>query len=135
MDALQRFLDEWTNDAPGMKPVFQFLCDTLRANDGVRLEWVGRPGISYSLRARHENQKERPLFVLLDVIDDDPEQRWLSVCFYGDMITDPAGLGDLIPGGLPGSDGYCFDISDRDDRLREYVAARIREAYGNALKS
>ena len=135
MNEVQRFLDEWTDDALGIKPVFQFLYGSLQEKAGVRLEWISRPGISYSLRATHEDQKNRPLFVMLDVIDDDPEQRWLSVCFYGDMITDPDELGDLIPGGLLGSDGYCFDISEEDDALREYVGVRIQEAYENALKT
>ncbi len=135
MDEVKQFLDEWTDDAPGMKPVFQFLYSGLQGKDGVEQEWVARPGITYSLRAKHENQGDRPLFVMLDIIDDDPAQRWLSVCFYGDMINDPDELGDLIPGGLLGSDGYCFDISEPDDALREYVGARIQEAYENALKA
>jgi hypothetical protein len=37
---------------------------------------------------------------MVDVIDDDPEVRWLSVCFYGEMITDPDEAGELIPEGL-----------------------------------
>lgn len=135
MDEVKRFLDEWTDDASGMKSVFRFLYDGLREKAGVHQEWIARPGISYSLRAKHENQKDQPLFVMLDIIDDDPEQRWLSVCFYGDMITDPDELGDLIPGGLLGSDGYCFDISEKDAGLMEYVASRIREAYEKALNS
>lgn len=132
MEQVQQFLSEWTSDTLGTKPVFQFLYDGLRNKEGVRLEWVDRPGISYSLRATHENQKERPLFVMLDVIDDDPEERWLSVCFYGDMVSDPDELGDLIPGGLLGSDGYCFDVSEGEDGLRQYVGMRIQEAYENA---
>ena len=44
------------------------------------------------------------LFAIIDVIDDDPQARWLSVCFYGDMITDPEGRGEVIPGGLAGAD-------------------------------
>ena len=135
MNKVQRFLDEWRDDLLGIKPVFQFLYGRLREQTGVRLEWIDRPGISYSLRATHEDQKNRPLFVMLDVIDDDPQQRWLSICFYRDMITDPDELGDLIPGGLLGSDGYCFDISEQDDVVREYVGDRIKEAYENALKS
>lgn len=135
MNEVHRFLDEWTDDALGVKPVFQFLYGRLQEKTGVHLEWIDRPGISYSLRATHENQKDRPLFVMLDVIDDDPQQRWLSVCFYGDMITDPDELGDLIPGGLLGSDGHCFDISEQGDALREYVGVRIQEAYEKALKS
>jgi hypothetical protein len=132
MEQVQQFLDGWATDALGTKPVFRFLYQRLQDQEGVRLEWVDRPGISYSLRASHENQKDRPLFVMLDVIDDDPEGRWLSVCFYGDMVSDPEELGDLIPGGLLGSDGYCFDISEGEDALKQYVGARIREAWVSA---
>lgn len=135
MDEVKRFLNKWTDDVSDMKSVFQFLYGRLREKAGIRLEWVERPGISYSLRASHENRKDRSLFVILDIIDDDPEQRWLSVCFYVDMITDPDELGDLIPGGLLGSDGYCFDISESEDTLREYVGIRIQEAYENARKN
>lgn len=132
MEQVQQFLSEWANDALKTKPVFQFLYEELQGREGVRLEWVGRPGISYSLRASHQNQKDRPLFVMLDVIDDDPDERWLSVCFYGDMVGDPDELGDLIPGGLLGSDGYCFDVSEGEDAIKQYVGERIREAYENA---
>jgi hypothetical protein len=132
MEEVQQFLGEWTKDEPGMKPVFQFLYEQLEGLENVRLEWVPRPGVSYSLRAVHDNQTDRPLFVMLDVIDDDAEARWLSVCFYGDMVTDPDELGDLIPGGLLGSDGYCFDVSEGDEAPQQYVGARIREAYENA---
>lgn len=132
MEQVRQFLDEWKTDAIGMKPLFQALYDGMKAWEGLRLEWVARPGVTYSLRGTHENQTERPLFVMMDVIDDDPEERWLSVCFYGDMVSDPDELGDLIPGGLLGSDGYCFDISEADETLGAYVGARIREAYENA---
>lgn len=132
MEQVRQFLNEWSNDALETKPVFQFLYEELQGRDGVRLEWVGRPGVSYSLRASHGNQKDRPLFVMLDIIDDDPDERWLSVCFYGDMVNDPDELGDLIPGGLLGSDGYCFDISEGADGLKKYVGARIQEAYEKA---
>lgn len=133
MEQVRQFLNEWENDALGLKPVFRFLYEELEGRDDVRLEWVDRPGISYSLRASHGNQKDRPLFVMLDVIDDDPDERWLSVCFYGDMVNDPDELGDLIPGGLLGSDGYCFDISEGEDALGQYVGMRIQEAYENAM--
>jgi hypothetical protein len=132
MEQVQQFLDGWTTDSLGTKPVFRFLYKKLQDQEGVRLEWVDRPGISYSLRASHENQEDRPLFVMMDVIDDDPEERWLSVCFYGDMVSDPEELGDLIPGGLLGSDGYCFDVSEGEEALKQYVGVRIREAWANA---
>jgi hypothetical protein len=45
------------------------------------------------------------------------------------MIQDPDELGDLIPEGLLGADGYCFDISEGDGQLVSYVGKRIEEAY------
>ena len=55
--------------------------------------------MSYSLRAANAKNDERPLFVLVDVVDDEPEARWLSVCFYADMVNDPNELGDFVPSG------------------------------------
>jgi hypothetical protein len=113
---------------------FMILLNTFLGKEKVSIEFFERPGISYSLRGIHESQKDRPLFVMIDVIDDDPKARWLSVCFYGDMIKDPDERGDLIPEGLLGSDGYCFDIIESDEPLKEYVCERIQEAYENVCK-
>ncbi|PIE72830.1 MAG: hypothetical protein CSA20_05875 [Deltaproteobacteria bacterium] len=98
--------------------------------DKVAVGFVARPGVSYSIRpSRQEQQaKGRELFAMIDIIDDDPEQRWLSVCFYGDMITDPEQRGEVIPGGLGGEDGYCFDMFADDPELGEYLLARLNEA-------
>jgi len=117
------FLADWPDDP--MRRAFIDLADTVAGLPGVTCDFVARPGVSYSLRPRHEAQRERTLFAMIDVIDDQP--RWLSVCFYEDMISDPEGAGDLVPGGLAGSDGYCFDLTD-PDRL-EYVRARLLEAF------
>jgi hypothetical protein len=135
MQKVQKFLDDWQDDALGTKPVCLSMFQDLLKKDRAVIEFHERPGVSYSLRGIHKDRKGRPLFVMVDVIDDDPKQRWLSVCFYGDMIEDPDEQGDLIPDGLLGSDGYCFDIIDPDERVKEYVVARIQEAYENALKS
>lgn len=132
MEDVKKFVDGWSDDALGTKPIFLSLYNDVAEFDQARLEFHGRPGVSYSLRAQHQNQSDRPLFVMIDVIDDDPAQRWLSVCFYGDMIEDPDELGDLIPEGLLGADGYCFDITEPDAQLAEYVGQRIQEAYEQA---
>lgn len=132
MEDIQKFLDDWTQDDLETKPVFEFLFRFLRDEKEVKNEFHPRPGISYSLRAAHLNQKDRPLFVMIDVIDDEPGRRWLSVCFFQDMIRDPEELGDLIPGGLLGSDGYCFDAMDADEKMKNYLKERIREAWENA---
>lgn len=132
MEQVQKFIERWKKDSLGTKPIFENLFEDLLKKEEAGFEFKARPGVSYSLRGIHRSQKDRPLFVMIDVIDDDPNQRWLSVCFYGDMIQDPDALGDLIPGGLLGSDGYCFDIDASDAHLEKYVRNRIQEAYENA---
>jgi len=132
MQRVQKFIDDWKDDELGLKPVFAAYLQDLQIKADAEIEFNERPGISYSLRGIHKNQKEKPLFVMIDVIDDDPKERWLSVCFYGDTIKDPDEEGDLIPGGLLGSDGYCFDLTESDEVLEEYVHQRIQEAYNHA---
>ncbi len=129
--ALAEFIDTWPETPAGSRRTFIRLKDHLENKDPVVLAFKARPGVSYSLRARTPGQT-RELFVMVDVIDDDPQNRWLSVCFYGEMITDPEERGDVIPGGLLNEDGHCFDIEASDDTLVNYVLARIDEAYQSA---
>ena len=130
-------LDTWTNDPQGMKDAFLRLSQQLMDKDHVILTFKARPGVSYSLRAALDSngEHERPLFVMVDVIDDDPENRWLSVCFYGDMITDPEEEGDLVPEGLLGEDGYCFDLYEPDQSMISYIGQRIDEAHARSTGS
>ncbi len=67
---------------------------------------------------------------MVDVIEDSP--RWLSVCFYGEMITDPEENGDFVPEGLLGDDAVCFDIEARDKVLIRYIENRLDEAWRSA---
>jgi len=117
------FLDTWPDEP--MRRVFSELAAMVAGLPGVACDFVARPGVSYSLRPCHKEQRDRVLFAMIDVIDDQP--RWLSVCFYEDMVSDPEGMGDLVPGGLAGGDGYCFDLA-APDRL-EYVRVRLLEAF------
>jgi hypothetical protein len=132
MQNIDNFIHGWVENPFETKAIFNSLFQDLKQKEDVIIEFHERPGITYSLRGIHRNQKDRPLFVMIDVIDDDPKQRWLSVCFYGDMIEDPDEQGDLIPEGLLGSDGYCFDLTEHNDALVDYVRRRIQEAYENA---
>jgi hypothetical protein len=125
---LDAFLDSWTVDQNGVKPVFTSMYEYLRACDGVSLTYKGRPGVSHSLRARHAAQNTRELFVLVDIIDDEPDARWLSVCFYADLVTDPEERGDVVPGGLMGEDACCFDVDVLDDTTMRYMLQRLQEA-------
>ena len=135
MQNIDNFIHGWAEDPFETKAIFNSLFQDLKQKEDVTIEFHERPGITYSLRGIHKNQKDRPLFVMIDVIDDDPKQRWLSVCFYGDMIEDPGEQGDLIPEGLLGSDGYCFDLAEHDDALVDYVRRRIQEAHKNACNN
>ncbi len=127
---LDTFIEEWKESPDNNKAVFVHFRDCLLQKKGVTLDFVSRPGVTYSLRATHSNQKEKPLFVMVDVIEDTP--RWLSVCFYGETITDPEGRGDFVPGGLLGEDAVCFDLEQQDKELARYIETRLDEAFLSA---
>lgn len=131
---LQSLLKNWTDTAGRTKEAFSRLLEKLRGTPDLSLDFVARPGVTYSLRAKHTAQTKRDLFTMVDIIDDDPSERWLSVCFYGDFITDPEENGDFVPEGLLGEDACCFDIEELDETLVQYVEARLDEAYANAPK-
>jgi hypothetical protein len=124
-------LEGWITDPQNLKSTFVKFRDQLSEKEGAILSFNSRPGVSYSLRATVDTQGEKkwPLFVMADIIDDDPENRWLSVCFYGDMIKDPDEEGDLVPEGLLGEDGYCFDLIEYDESMISYIGQRIDEAH------
>ncbi|MBU0946163.1 MAG: hypothetical protein KJ804_17120 [Proteobacteria bacterium] len=127
---LNTFIEEWREEPGNNKEIFLHFRDYLSQKEGVSLDFISRPGVTYSLRAVHADQKGKDLFVMVDVIED--ASRWLSVCFYGDMITDPQEKGDFVPGGLLGEDAVCFDLEERDEGLIRYVEARLDEAWENA---
>ena len=129
---LDTFIAAWEETPEKNKQVFLQLKDHLAAKDGARLEFVPREGLTYSLRGSSPNQTERPLFVMVDVIEDNP--RWLSVCFYGETVSDPEEAGDYVPEGLLGEDAVCFDIETFDAERLAYVMARIDEAYRAAME-
>ena len=118
MKELDEFMKNWVEDALGVRPIFEQLRKYLAGQADVEFEFNARPGISYSLRAKHKNQQKHPLFVLIDIIDDEPEERWLSVCFFAESLTkEQRGNGDVVPGGLMGRDACCFDVSEGDEDL------------------
>lgn len=132
---IEAFLAAWEGKEQPMRDWYQLFYRELAGISGVEMQFVARPGVSYSLRPKHRNQSERDLFAIVDVIDDDPAERWLSICFYGDMITDPEGRGEVIPGGLAGSDGYCFDMFENDKEFAQYLISRLQEAAQSAASA
>lgn len=127
-EELTTFLDNWSTDPNQTKPCFLTFKEHLEQLDGVRFDFTARPGITYSLRVTHANQQKRELFAMVDVIDDDPADRWLSVCFYTELVNDPERLGDEVPEGLMGEDATCFDLYESDDSLVEYIKERLNTA-------
>ena len=123
---LATFLENWTTDPNNAKDAFVRFKDFLLTTPDVRFDFKARPGVSYSLRAANAKNDERPLFVLVDVVDDEPEARWLSVCFYADMVNDPDELGDFVPSGLMGKDACCLNLEEDDPAMRDYILRRVR---------
>jgi hypothetical protein len=127
------FIEGWEDTPERNKEAFLHLKDHLEKKEGVFFEFIPRPGVTYSLRAVHAAHKDRGLFAMIDVIEDTP--RWLSVCFYDDMITDPEERGDFVPEGLLGEDAACFDIDEHDEDVLAYVEARLDEACKSASEN
>jgi hypothetical protein len=129
---LNTFIAAWKETPERNREAFLRFKEYLINKGGVILDFRQRPGITYSLRAVHANQKEKELFVVVDIIEDAP--RWLSVCFYDAMIADPEEKGEFIPQGLLGEDAVCFDLTQWDNELIRYIEDRLDEAFQSAEK-
>jgi len=127
---LNAFIEKWKETPEKNRETFLHFREYLAGKEGVTLEFISRPGVTYSLRAAHAVQKKKELFVMVDVIEDDP--RWLSVCFFGEMIKDPGEKGGFVPEGLLGEDAVCFDIEERNEELIRYIEFRLDEAWRSA---
>lgn len=122
------FIGSWPDGRQPMRDCFTRFYQELSKMEGVTLSFRARPGVSYSLRSSADAGGDREFFAIIDVIDEEQDNRWLSVCFYQDMISDPEERGEMIPGGLPGGDGYCFDLGEGDEELAGYLVDRFHEA-------
>ncbi|MFH2060546.1 MAG: hypothetical protein ABIJ59_16810 [Pseudomonadota bacterium] len=132
MKQIDQFIENWTETDSKNRQAFIEIYEHLQTLEDITFEFNERPKVSYSLRPRHTSQQTRSLFAMVDVIDDEPDERWLSICFYGEMITDPDEAGDLIPEGLLGEDGYCFDLYEYDKDEVQYLKQRLTQAHENA---
>jgi hypothetical protein len=130
---LANILQDWGIDTQGVKAAFLRLLQKLTSMENSHLTFKSRPGVSHSLRGgiRLTDHNTDRIVTLIDIIDDDPQSRWLSVCFYEDTITDDNGLGNPIPKGILGEDGYCFDLFAYDEVLLLYLEGKIDEAFKN----
>jgi hypothetical protein len=129
-EGVAALLEAWAESSDGNRQGFIRLHEVLSGMEGIDLEFYSRPGLTSSLRALVVGQ-QRPLFAMIDVIEDEP--RWLSVCFFNDMIQDPEERGAFVPGGLLGEDALCFDLEACTEEALAYVVARLEEARRSAL--
>ena len=120
----------WKSDPQNLKKAFMELRDIIASKENTFITFKSRPGVSHSLRSNViTGDKESRIFALVDVIDDDPENRWLSVCFYNGTITEDKEPGNIIPDGILGEDGYCFDL----DANEEYMISYLKDKYRRGL--
>lgn len=131
---VDEFVAQWTKSSLEAREFFLFVKELVTGLGDVEYSFTARPGVSYSLRPKRAGQKARNFFSIIDIIDDDPDDRWLSVCFYADSITDPEEKGSLIPGGLADGDGYCFDVFTFEEAELHYLTDRIKEAWQNCIE-
>jgi hypothetical protein len=124
---IELFVEQWPDEPGSCRKVFLDLYRFLQGLEQSRVLFHARAGITYSLRAAHHQVSDKELFVMVDVIEDSP--RWLSVCFYEQMVTDPESRGDSVPGGLLGEDGLCFDVESDSEEMLDYLKLRIIEAH------
>ncbi len=122
---IETWLKTWSEDPLNAKSAFMSFYEWLKQQGQVEFDFKARPGVSYSLRASHKKHA-RPLFALIDVVDEG--ERWLSVCFYADMVNDPEELGDFVPQGLMGQDALCLNFEQDDAAMLLYIQERLAEA-------
>jgi len=130
------YMNTWAEYSQEVKDAFSGLYNILASTPDVKFDFNIRPGVSTSFKSylkKNDPRNPQQLFSVIDIIDQDPQNIWLSVCFYADMITDPDDLGNLIPKGLLEEDGYCFDVFEEDNALMDYLKIRIEEAHEKAL--
>lgn len=123
---IDSFIAQWPDSPDRCRELFTRLYAFLKTLDGAGIDFHARPGITYSMRGVPAGESDYGLFVMVDVIEEQP--RWLSVCFYEQMVSDPDSRGDRVPGGLLGEDGICFDAESYDESLLAYLCERINEA-------
>jgi hypothetical protein len=131
---LQDLFDNWPARQEGLKRCLNEIKDAALAIPEVVVSFISRPGVSHSLRFDLDPRPDgriRPLVFMSDVVDLGGELM-LSVCFFQDEITDPEELGDAIPQGLYGENGYCFDVDEYDPGQVAYLMDRLAEAVAKA---
>lgn len=70
VNQLKTFMEDWQEDQGRTKEGFVFFKDLLQGMMDISLQFIAREKITYSLRAKRDNQGDGTMFVLVDVICD-----------------------------------------------------------------
>lgn len=134
-DILTAIKPDWPEPVIDILKMAEELVTILGDGERTVLDLVDRPGISRSVRASIIPPKKdgRPVFSVLDIITPKDGDWYISFCFYEDEISDPDELGECVPFGLFGENGYCFNLEEFDLSLLDYLSNRIDEARKKAL--
>ncbi len=65
MEELDALLNDWKDNDNQTRKAFTELVDHVNTLSDITLEFVSRPGVSYSFRPKHTAQSKRPLFAIL----------------------------------------------------------------------
>lgn len=122
--SIREFFATW-NDGSEMRKFCESLYAHMALLPGVGIGFVSRPNVSHSVRM---TDGDGNILALLDVIDDDPAARWLSLCFPDHLVSDPDDAGDVVPQGLSGKDARCFSVDAIFPETEGYMKARLDEA-------
>lgn len=126
---LNEFIASWNADPFNVKNSFLEYKGIFENDPRFSMKFVSRPGVSHSLRVFTPKRADGSnIAALIDIVDDEPENPWLSVCFFASLVTDPEELGDFVPEGLEGKDAICFNLDENNPKLAQYIGERLKEA-------
>jgi hypothetical protein len=133
MREIDEFIKSWViditdEDRAEVKNIFIALYQCFK-DSNLPMKWLARPGSCYSLCVSEQNSTSA--FARLDVVDDDPEERWLSLCIKKALADDPANYGEVVPKILDEQDALCFAIDESNENIKVYLQTLLKKAINN----
>lgn len=131
---IDNFLLNWGEDSLEVKELFTRLYGLLRQCPALTLSWNARPEVVYALRATLKEAKSADIsgdIARMDIIDDDPEERWLSIRLNAALAGRCRKDWEVLPGGLSGHDALCIDVDEQE----EGISDDLLELFASSLKN
>lgn len=130
MSEIDAFLQNWGEDSQEVRELFHRLYSLLRDCPLLTLRWKAEPGVVYSLRGALKEARTDDLsgdIVRIDVVDDDPEERWLSIRLTAALGDAPGETWETLPGALSGRAAFCLDVDECDDETTATLPELFRK--------